>query len=75
VTDWVPRCDVCGEDGSHRTLTVTSKCNGIVECYCDFCEGLVRDGLLRPEMVEGKLRFRQYHPVPMQPGELVPARD
>lgn len=40
-------------------------------CYCEFCEGLVKAGLIRPEIVDGELRFRQWRMGEWTPGELL----
>jgi hypothetical protein len=69
----MPRCDVCGDDGTFRPLQVTYGKSGDVTCYCSLCEGLVKAGLLRPELVDGKLRFRKWHMGEWTPGELLPA--
>jgi len=66
-----PRCDVCGATYEERPLTLTVKFRETT-CYCSTCERLVDAGMLRPEMVDGVLRFRQWHIGEWTPGELLP---
>jgi len=68
-----PRCDVCGDDGTRRSLTIVFSKRGQVETTCEFCQGLIDAGLIRPEQVDGELRWRQWHPE-WKPGELLPGR-
>lgn len=68
------RCDVCGVPGDMKPLTLNMDRDGTTTIYCDLCAGLVDAGLIRAELVDGVLRYRQWHIQPMTPGELLPAR-
>lgn len=70
--EYKPYCEVCGDDGTYRTLNITFTRNNETTCYCTFCERLVKDGLLRPETINGQRRYRQWHPGEWHPGDLLP---
>lgn len=63
-------CDVCKRDETQVVLTATWASKGPPEIRCEFCQGLLDAGLIRPEMVDGVLRFRQWFPE-WKPGKLV----
>jgi hypothetical protein len=65
------RCQCCGMPGDRAALTITGDIHGKVTILCSMCERLIDDGFLRPETVDGRTRYRQWHLQPMTPGELL----
>ncbi len=72
-------CQCCGLPGYEvwrlgRTMSITFV-KDRTDILCTFCEGLIEAGLLRPETVDSKLRYRQWHMGDWTPGDLVPLRE
>lgn len=67
----VMRCEVCGRND--RGLTISSQFTGPVVAVvrCELCQGLIDANLIRPELVDGELRYRGWH-VEWTPGDLIP---
>lgn len=69
-------CDCCGLSSSQSGRTIAFViAREESSALCDLCERLIAEGLLRPETVDGELRYRQWHYQPMTPGELLPKRE
>lgn len=60
TTEFVPRCDCCGHDGSVNTLTVFTSSIDPMRITCSFCQGLMDAGLIREEWHNGVRRFRRW---------------
>ena len=62
-------CEVCGR--SDRGLTIVSPFRGPTTIRCELCQGLIDANLIRPEVIDGVTRYRQWHP-DWRPGALLP---
>ena len=65
------RCECCGVPSDLSPLTVTYA-KDVTTILCAPCERLIDAGMLRPETIDGRLRYRQWHFQPMTPGDLLP---
>ena len=66
-------CQCCGVTGRQGGLiTCTQRSGEPLEALCDFCERMIEAGMLRPEIHDGRLVYRQWHFRSMVPGELLP---
>lgn len=73
MPELVPVCECCGATWEDRTIDIAfTKGGEEAEMLCHFCKGLIEAGMLRPEVVRGRRRYRQWH-FEWKPGELLPA--
>lgn len=64
-------CECCGCPFSVRPGAIDFSVHETT-ILCDMCRRNVSAGFLRVEYVRGRKRYRQWHPQPMTPGELLP---